>query len=250
VFDGKVAIMQIVLTPANIAAANAAVMLGAILQASTGLGSGLIIVPLLALVSLVFVPGPLVLASMALSGLMAWQGRREIDGRGMPLLLVFLVMGVVLGALSIAAIPLQRAGIAFGVLVLVAVAVSAAMPRLKRGASVSAGAGVLSGFMGAISGIGAPILALIYQHEEPRVLRATLGFIFFLSSIAILICLHFAGRFGWVEAWLGLWLVPGYVIGFLVAPPIARVLDRGNSRSAVLIISTLSAIVLIARSIS
>lgn len=238
------------MTVTQIAAANLAVMLGAILQASTGLGAGLIIVPLLALVSLIFVPGPLVLASMALSGLMAWQGRREIDGRGLPLLMVFLCIGVGLGALSISAIPVQRAGIAFGVLVLVAVAVSASMPRLKRGLPMTVGAGVLSGFMGAISGIGAPILALIYQHEEPRVLRATLGFIFFLSSIAILVCLHFAGRFGWQEWWLGLWLVPGYVVGFLVAPPIARAMDRGNSRFAVLIISTLSAIVLIVRSIS
>ena len=230
-------------------AANIAVMLGAILQASTGLGAGLIIVPLLALVSLVFVPGPVVLASMALSTLMAWQGRREIDRRGLPPLLVFLFFGIALGALSISAIPVQRAGIAFGVLVLIAVAVSVTIPRLPRSIPVAMGAGVLSGFMGAISGIGSPILALIYQHEPPRVLRATLGFIFTLSSIAILVCLHFAGRFGWVEAKLGLWLVPGYVLGFLVAPPIARVLDRGNSRVAVLVISTLSAIGLILRSL-
>jgi len=227
-----------------------AVMLGAILQASTGLGAGLIIVPLLALVSLIFVPGPLVLASMALSGLMAFQGRREIDGRGLPLLLAFLFVGVVLGALSISAIPVQRAGIAFGALVLIAVVVSAAMPRLERSIPVAVGAGVSSGFMGAISGIGAPILALLYQHEKPRVLRATLGFIFFVSSIAILVCLHFAGRFGWQETWLGLALVPGYVLGFLVAPPIARLLDRANSRFAVLVISSLSAIVLIARSLA
>jgi uncharacterized membrane protein YfcA len=180
------------ITTTSIIAANVAVMLGAILQASTGLGAGLIIVPLLALVSLAFVPG---------------------------------------------------------VLVLIAVAVSASMPRLERTIPVTAGAGVLSGFMGAISGIGAPILALIYQHERPLKLRATLGFIFFLSSIAILVCLHFAGRFGWEETWLGLWLVPGYVVGFLVAPPIARALDRNNSRFAVLLISTLSAIVLIVRSL-
>jgi uncharacterized membrane protein YfcA len=111
------------------------------------------------------------------------------------------------------------------------------------------GAGVSSGFMGAISGIGAPILALLYQHEKPRVLRATLGFIFFVSSIAILVCLHFAGRFGWTEAGLGLALVPGYLLGFLVAPPIARAMDRANSRFAVLVISSLSAIVLITRSL-
>ena len=237
-------------TATQIATANVAVLLGAVLQASTGLGAGLIIVPLLALVSLTFVPGPVVLASMALSTIMAWQGRREIDREGLPMLLVFLFVGIALGALSISAIPPKRAGIAFGVLVLVAVAVSAAMPRLKRSLPVAAGAGVSSGFMGAISGIGSPILALIYQHETPRVLRATLGFIFTLSSIAILTGLYFAGRFGWTEVWLGFWLMPGYLLGFFISPPIARALDRGNSRTAVLIISSLSAIVLIARSLA
>lgn len=234
----------------QIAVANLAVLLGAILQASTGLGAGLIIVPLLALVSLTFVPGPVVLASMALSTIMAYQGRREIDRVGMPLLLVFLFVGIALGALSISAIPPKRAGIAFGVLVLIAVAVSAAMPRLPRNFPVAAGTGVSAGFMGAISGIGSPILSLLYQHETARVLRATLGFIFTLSSIAILIGLYFAGRFGWTEAGLGFALMPGYLLGFFVSPPIARAMDRGNSRRAVLIISTLSAIGLIARSMT
>jgi hypothetical protein len=120
---------------------------------------------------------------------------------------------------------------------------------MQRRGPLLAGGGVLSGFMGALSGIGAPILGLIYQHEEPRVLRATLGFIFTVSSVAILACLHLAGRFGSHEAWLGVCLVPGYVLGYLVAPPLARALDRGRSRHAVLIISTLSALMLIARSL-
>jgi hypothetical protein len=237
------------LRPLDFLLANAAVMLGAILQASTGLGAGLIIVPLLALVSLEFVPGPVVLASVALSGIMAIQGRREIQTKGLGLLSLFLCLGVVVGALSISAIPLQRAGIAFGALVLIAVAVSIAMPEMQRTAPVVAAGSTFAGFMAAISGIGAPILALLYQNEPPRVLRATLGMIFTISSTAILICLHFVGRFGLHEAWLGMWLAPGYVLGFLFAPPLARRLDRGNSRRAVLIISTLSAVMLIIRSV-
>jgi uncharacterized membrane protein YfcA len=229
-------------------AANAAVLLGAILQASTGLGAGLIIVPLLALVSLDFVPGPVVLASIALSGIMAIRGRREIQIAGLGLLAVFLFLGVVVGALSISAIPPQRAGIAFGTLVLIAVGISIAMPNMRRETTVVVAGGTFAGFMAAISGIGAPVLALLYQNEPPRVLRATLGMVFTLSSTAILICLHFVGRFGTHEAWLGLLLAPGYVLGFFVAMPIARALDRGNSRKAVLVISTLSAMLLIARS--
>ena len=230
-------------------AANAAVLLGAILQASTGLGAGLIIVPLLALVSLTFIPGPIVLASVALSGIMAIQGRRDIQTSGLGLLSLFLCVGVVIGALSISAIPLQRAGIAFGALVLIAVAISVAMPNMKRNGPVIAASGTFAGFMAALSGIGAPLLALLYQHEEPRVLRATLGMVFTISSTAILICLHFVGRFGLHEAWLGMWLAPGYVVGFLVAQPIARKLNKDNSRRAVLVISTLSAVMLIVRSL-
>jgi uncharacterized membrane protein YfcA len=229
-------------------AANAAVLLGAILQAATGLGAGLIIVPLLALVSLDFVPGPVVLASVALSGIMAVQGRRDIQAEGLGLLSFFVCLGVVLGALSISAIPPRRAGIAFGTLVLIAVAVSVAMPHLRRTPPVVAAGGMFAGFMAAISGIGAPILALLYQDEEPRVLRATLGMVFTISSVAILVSLHFVGRFGPHEAWLGLAITPGYVLGFVFAPPIARLIDRGNSRRAVLIISTLSAVMLIVRS--
>lgn len=233
----------------DFAAANAAVLLGAILQASTGLGAGLIIVPLLALVSLDFIPGPIVLASVALSGIMALQGRRHIQTSGLGLLSIFLCVGVIIGALSISAIPLQRAGIAFGVLVLVAVAISVAMPNLKRNGPVIAASGTFAGFMAALSGIGAPLLALLYQNEEPPVLRATLGMVFTISSTAILVCLHFVGRFGLHEAWLGLWLAPGYVAGFVAAQPIARRLNRDSSRRAVLIISTLSAVMLIVRSL-
>lgn len=230
-------------------AANAAVLLGAILQASTGLGAGLIIVPLLALVSLDFIPGPIVLASVALSGIMAIQGRRDIQTSGLGLLSIFLCVGVVIGALSISAIPLQKAGIAFGALVLIAVAISVAMPNMQRNGPVIAASGTFAGFMAALSGIGAPLLALLYQNEEPRVLRATLGMVFTISSTAILICLHFVGRFGAHEAWLGVWLAPGYVVGFLVAQPIARKLNKDNSRRAVLIISTISAVMLILRSL-
>jgi uncharacterized membrane protein YfcA len=233
----------------DVLAANAAVLLGAILQASTGLGAGLIIVPLLALVSLDFVPGPVVLASVALSGIMAVQGRREIQTSGLGLLSLFLCLGVVIGALSISAIPPQRAGIAFGALVLVAVAISVAMPDMQRNAPVVVAGGTFAGFMAAISGIGAPVLALLYQNEPPRVLRATLGMVFTISSTAILACLHFVGRFGAHEAWLGLLITPGYVLGFFVAIPMARRLNSGSSRKAVLVISTLSAVMLIVRSL-
>ena len=51
---------------AGIVVANGILAAGSVLQAATGLGAGLIVVPLLALISLEFVPGPVILAVLAL----------------------------------------------------------------------------------------------------------------------------------------------------------------------------------------
>jgi uncharacterized membrane protein YfcA len=201
-------------------------------------------------VSLDFLPAPLILASMSLSSLMAWQGRHHIVRRGLGFMLGGLFIGIVLGTLSISAIPADRAGVIFGVLVLAAVAVSVAAPHPPRQPAVLLGAGALSGFMGTISAIGAPVLALLYQNEEGRALRATLGLLYFAGSVGMLVFLHFAGRFGAHEAVLGLWLVPAYLAGYFFAAPVARLLDRGHTRNAVLVISVVSAIALIARSLA
>jgi uncharacterized membrane protein YfcA len=229
-------------------AASGAVMLGAVLQSATGFGAGLIIVPLLALVSIEFLPAPLILASMSLSALMAWQGRRHLARSGLPAVLTGLLIGIVLGTLSLSKIPPAKAGLFFGLLVLAAVLVSLIAPKPERTAPVALGAGALSGFMGVISAIGAPMLTLLYQHEEGRTLRATLGLLYFVGSVVMLISLSLVGRFGVHEAILGLWLIPGYVAGYLLAGPVARTLDRGHTRTAVLMISVAAALALIARS--
>jgi uncharacterized membrane protein YfcA len=103
--------------------------------------------------------------------------------------------------------------------------------------------------MGTISAIGAPVLALCYQGEEGRALRATLGLLYFAGSVAMLVFLHFVGRFGATEAVLGLWLTPAYLAGYFFAAPVARLLDKGHTRTAVLVISCAAALALIIRNV-
>jgi hypothetical protein len=233
----------------GVMAANGILAVGSVLQAATGLGAGLVVVPLLALISLEFVPGPVILAVLALAWLMAWRGRAEISSTGMSLLLGGLLFGMVLGASVLSYLPSERLGVLFGGLILLAVVVSISGAQLKHSSAVVSFAGALSGFMGVTSAIGAPVLALLYQHHPGPVLRATLGFLYFISSIAMLVLLHLAGRFGMEELRLGLALIPGVVVGYLLAGCLSRFLDRGYSRMAVLVISTLSALVLILKSV-
>ena len=233
----------------GIVAANGVLAVGSVLQAATGLGAGLVVVPLLALISLEFVPGPVILAVLALAWLMAWRGRAAISCVGVPLLLVGLLVGMVLGTSVLLYLPPDRLGVLFGGLILLAVVVSISGARLKLSPPVVSVAGALSGFMGVTSAIGAPVLALLYQHHPGPVLRATLGLLYFISSIVMLVLLHLAGRFGMNELRLGLVLIPGVIAGYLLAGSLARYLDRGYSRLAVLVLSTLSAFVLILKSI-
>lgn len=231
-------------------AANVIFMLGATLQASTGLGAGLIIVPLLALISLHYIPGPVIAATIVLSSMMAWRGRAVIDFQGMPLLLVGLMLGIVLGVLLLSALPLAHLGLVFGVFILLAVIASVFGQQLSFKPATVITAGTLSGFMGTTAAIGAPVLALLYQYHPGASLRATLGFLYFFSSIAMLISLHLADLFGVKELLLGLSLIPGAVLGYLIAGGLAAHLDRGYSRLAVLVISSISALVLIGKSIA
>lgn len=233
---------------ANFLACTLAIGLGALLQAVTGLGAGLVVVPLLALVSFKLVPGPVIFASLTLSSLMAFRGRENIDYTNTGTLSAGLVAGTIVAAFFIARLPLASLGLVFGTLVLAAVAISARTTQLHLQRGGLLGVGALSGFMGASAGIGAPVLALLYQHRAGPEIRATLAYLYVISSLIMLFCLHLAGRFGQVEAFAGVFLMPGFLLGYVLAPRLARFVDGGYARIVVLVISTVSALSLIIQS--
>ncbi|WP_421869672.1 sulfite exporter TauE/SafE family protein [Motiliproteus sp.] len=236
-------------TLSHFAIATLSVASGALLQAATGLGAGLIVVPLLAMLSLSLVPGPMIFASLALSTTMAIAGRQQIDFEGFEPLLGGLLLGTVVAAATVAKLPLEKLGLLFGVMILLAVGLSLRQPRFNFSVGGCFGAGLLSGVMGTAAGIGAPVLALLYQHHSGPTLRATLALLYCLSSLMMLALLHWAGRFGQAELISGLTLVPGFVIGYLISPRLAGFIDQGYARPAVLILSSLSALLLIGRSL-
>ena len=233
----------------SLGVAAVVIALGAVLQAATGMGTGILIVPLLALIDLKLVPGPAVVASMALSLPMAWRGRRHIAYGDLKPLMAGLVGGCSAGALGLASIPAERVGIAFAGVILATVAVTSLGVRLPFNRRSLVSVGVIAGIMGASSGVGAPPIALLYQHREGPELRPTLAFVYAVSSLLIVFFLTAVGKFGLLETGLAVLLVPGYIVGYLVAAPLARILDRGYSRVAVLLLSAVSALALLVRSL-
>lgn len=230
--------------------ATAAVCLGSVMQAVTGLGAGLVIVPFLALISTFLIPGPLVFASLSLSLTMLWFGRNAVDYRYTSYILISVGIGTVIAAAFIAKLPVEKLGIIFGLVILGSVAFSLFAPRFQFNRKGGALAGLTSGLAGTSSGIGAPFLALLYQYHQGPSLRATLAFLYSVSSICILTSLHFAGRFHVEEAVAGLYLMPGFLGGYFLSPKLAKWIDKRLARVAVLSISSISALVLIGKSLT
>ena len=229
--------------------ATLAMTFGAMLQAATGLGAGMVAFPLIALISLKLVPGPLIFSTFFLSLYMAYIGRSNIRFTSMNALVLGILLGTLAGGYTLTLVPLDKLGIFFGILLLSVVMISIFGKKLPYTKKNMVSLGVASGFMGITVASGSPFVALMYQHEKGATIRATLSFIYLFGCILTLATLSMAGRFGFEEIVYGLYLTPGFLVGYLASGKLAAYLDQGHSRRIILIISSISAIALIVKNI-
>jgi len=222
------------------AIATLAVFVGAALQGAIGFGFAIIAAPVLFLVDPVLVPGPIIFSALVLTSLTAIRERDAIDYRGLGWGLAGRLPGTFAGAALVAAVTAEQLATPLGLLVLLAVAISASAARFEPGPRTMFGAGLLSGFMGTASSIGGPPMALVYQHGSGARLRATLGAFFVAGALMSLAALAGVGRFGSTEMWLGAALVPGIVLGFTLSNRLTGLVDRGYTRPAVLTVAVMA----------
>jgi uncharacterized membrane protein YfcA len=222
------------------------VAVGAAVQGAVGFGANLVAAPLLVLIYPGLVPGPITVAALALNTLIATRERAHADVRELRIASIALVPGTIAGAAALAATDDRSLGLLLAAIVLLGVALTASGLRVPARPHWIAGAGALSGFMGTAAAIGGPPLALLHQHREGPVIRATLARLFIVSALLAVLGLLAFDRFGVDELRLGLLLIPGALVGASLSGPAARALDRGYMRRAILVLSTVSAAVLVA----
>lgn len=222
---------------------------GALLQGSVGFGLGLISVPLLVLINPVYVPGPVLLAAFFLNLLIFLRERHAIHIKGLHWAVFGRILGAVFGAMILVAIPQKSVSVMFGLMVLIAIGISLVGFHPKMTSKNIFGAGVASGIMGTTSSIGGPPMALIYQRHEGPTVRGTLSGIFIFGTIISLTALTVVGNFGLKEIKATVVLMPGIFLGFLLSNRSTKIFDRGLIRTAVLITSAISGIVVILRSL-
>lgn len=226
-----------------------AVFAGSLVQASTGLGLGMIAAPILLLIDPRLVPGPLLVLALQVSLLIAWRERQSIDRRGLAFAMAGRVPGTVFAGFTISLLPLATYDLVFGALVLVAVLLSASGWRVQATPGNLLTAGFASGYMGTLTSIGAPPLALAYQHGAAASIRATMAAYFVLGSAFSLLVLALFGRFSAGEALAGAIFVPPLLAGFWLSGRVVPRISNRRARQAVLSLSGLSAALLIGKTL-
>lgn len=227
-----------------------AVLVGAIVQGSIGFGLNLIAAPVLALVDPTLVPGPAIVIAFVFTLLLAVRERRGIDLQGVRWAFYGRIPGSVAGALAVAALSPRALSLAIAAIVLLGVGITASGVRVSPTRRVLVGAGAASGLMGTASSIGGPPMAMALAGSAGTAMRGTLSAFFLLGTVVSVALLGAVGEFGTRDVVASAVLLPPLLVGFALSRLVAPHVDSERLRIAVLVLSSLAAVSVIASALA
>lgn len=238
------------MSPAGYAAVAVAVLLGAVVQGSIGFGLNLIAAPVLALVDPTLVPGPAIVIAFVFTLLQVVRERRSIDLSSVRWAFLGRLPGSAVGALAVAVLSPRALSLGIAAAVGLAVAVTASGVHVAPTRTILLGAGALSGLMGTASSIGGPPMAMALHGTGGASMRGTLSAFFLLGSALSVAVLSAVGEFGTGDVVASAVLLPPLVVGFLASRLVAPHVDAGRLRAAVLVVSSLAALSVVASALA
>ena len=228
---------------------NFILIVSSILQMTTGVTAGMIIVPFLAMISYTLIPVPIAFASLALTVMMAYQGRKHIDTKNMLQISIGMLAGILLSIFILKNIKFEYMGIVFGLFILISVFISIKVESFTLNKHLNYTGGFISGVMGSMSAVGGQVLALLFQNHPLESLKATLAFLYTLFSTLMLVIFFIFGEFSYTQFLAGIYMMPGFIIGFFLAPIFSKYFNPKYSKTVVLSMATFGALLLITKSL-
>jgi len=225
------------------------ISIAATLQGSIGFGMALAANPLLVLIDTAYVPGPMLASAFVLSIMMLIRERDSISLEGLQWAIVGRVFGAIISAGLLLLLDPEWFIILFSFLILFAVLITASGYRISLTKTNLAISGLLAGIMGTIASIGGPPMALVYQRENGSRIRTTLSGFFIAGTIISMITLAIIGKFGMNEIRLTVRLLPGILLGFLLSNKSMKWFEGKYTRTLILVVASVSAVLLIIRQI-
>lgn len=206
------------------------VFVGACAQGSFGFGLGVTAAPVLALIDHDFVPASLLLVAFVLTILVVLRERAAFEWKPLLWALLGRLPGSLLGTWAVIALPQRGLIVLFSVLVLLGIGLSFAGWAIRPTSRSLVVAGAASGFMGSITSIGGPPMAIVYQHESGDRVRASLANFFVFGAAMSLAMLAAAGEVHADDVRRALILLPAMLLGFIASRWASRWLDGGDLR--------------------
>ena len=230
--------------------AGLALVCAGAVQGSTGFGFNMLAAPLLAIIDSAFVPGPMLMVACLVSLSGAVRDRAQVETRGLAAALTGRVLFTMVAVAALGVLDEASFELLFGTMVLAAVLLSLSGLRIRPTPRALFVAGSASGFMGTLTSVGAPPMALVYQSSEGPVMRATLNAFFVLGAAISLIGLAVGGHLDMADVVLAGLMLPFALAGFLLSRWGAALVDRGRVKIVVLTLSAASGLVLVLRAIA
>ncbi len=233
---------------AHLVAVGACLVIGSAVQASCGLGLGLVAIPGLIFLEPRMVPGPLLASSLLLSSLVLRKEWGSADWHGLQWALVGRGVGTAAAVAVLPLLPGHHMGKILGGLLLVGVLLTAQNRLvLKPSPRTLSLAGVVSGVMGTTAAVGGPAMGLVYSGADMARLRSTLAAFFIVGTIVSLIALRVTGHFGRTELHLTAVGIPSVVIGWFLGRAIRDVVPAIALRRGVLLLAAAGGVVALIR---
>lgn len=214
--------------------ANLALLAGACLQGVAGYGIGTLAAPLLFLISPVLVPAPLVLNALVLTVFMVMRNRGALQLREVRFAIGGGIAGMLMAGITLMLISPKGFELVFGVLILIGVLLSVAGLRPALNARNSILAGAASTYMGTITAVGGPPIALIYQNQKGPLVRANMSAFFLVASFFSIAALVASGYLGQQELHLFAVTFPGVLIGFWLSGKLVNRMPFDGLRPVIL----------------
>ena len=220
--------------------ANLALLAGSCLQGVAGYGIGTLAAPLLFLISPVLVPAPLVLNALVLTVFMVMRNRGALQIREVRFAIGGGAAGMLLAGVTLMLISPKGFELVFGVLILIGVLLSVAGLRPALNARNSILAGAASTYMGTITAVGGPPIALIYQNQKGPLVRANMSAFFLVASFFSITALVASGYLRQQELQLFAVTFPGVLVGFWFSGKLVNRMPFDGLRPVILGIAALA----------
>ncbi len=224
------------------------VAVGSFVQATIGLGLGLLGAPLIALIEPALVPTLLLVLSIPVSSGVLWVERHHVSWRVIAWALPARIPGTVIGVWLTTAFSDRGLGIVVGLMVLGAVWLTFHTVEVAQTPVTLMGAGLAAGTAGTAAAIGGPPMAIVLAHRPPREVRGTLSMFFVVGSVMSVLLFWAEGELPGASVALALAYLPLVALAFWAGHRAHTRIPREAFRRAVLLLCAGAATVLLVKS--